>query len=692
MKFPGDLNLGKVAQNVLRDAKEVVDNVQQGTSQVLAAAQKEAEHTMAKSQQVSRNVSEGLAKSANNTGSMVAGAWNKFSNLPNLQLSNGSLTTRTLSIWNTLGFQFTKFIHHALTSDGGIRLVRILNAEYRSDIDQSLVIRCEMQQFNPVDCPSYNALSYSWGPPPDSTPIIINGGVCRIRQNLFEFLRLTRRESSISDYYWIDALCINQDDVDERNKAVRKMKDIYVKARRVIIWLGSGDETVEKSFCALDSITRAHDLDIFDSSVVPMVRHKPAPETIQSDSVELINLKKIILEHQYWSRGWILQEASTPPFANGVLSQTEVCLGKQRRLLEEFILAQELLDIKDRPKSQVYGLRVKTPFRRLTALREFRKGDGRFPPIDLMTLLDNARACQVTDPHDKVYALLAIAVDGKDFEVDYSKSVVQTYQDIARAFILRDKNLNILGFANGRRKLDGLPSWTPDWTEGNIAEPFPKRRWERKDGNWKPSPVYDVTKGAEINTDILDNSRFLTMSGFIFDKISLSCDIWEFLAADGGPSASYVCGGTRIEAFRHIITADVNIANNTFHVKRGAAAPWPEYVDSQDAWVATQNSVISVGGSKQDFFELLPCLDLVGGAFLNRTLIRTEKGFMGIAADTAKVADLVCIIRGAQVPLVLRRQDSESFVFSGECYLHGIMDGEELTDKYALEERAFNVQ
>jgi hypothetical protein len=182
------------------------------------------------------------------------------------------------------------------------------------------------------------------------------------------------------------------------------------------------------------------------------------------------------------------------------------------------------------------------------------------------------------------------------------------------------------------------------------------------------------------------------MSGFIFDKISLSCDIWEFLAADGGPSAPYLCGGTRIEAFRHIITADVNIANNTFHVKRGAAAPWPEYVDSQDAWVATQNSVISVGGSKQDFYELLPCLDLVGGAFLNRTLIRTEKWFMGIAADTAKVADLVCIIRGAQVPLVLRRQDSESFVFSGECYLHGIMDGEELTDKYALEERAFNVQ
>ena len=85
MKLPGNLNLGKVAQNVLRDAKEVVDNVQQGTSQVLAAAQKEAEHTMAKSQQVSRNVSEGLAKSANNTGSMVAGAWNKFSNLPNQQ-------------------------------------------------------------------------------------------------------------------------------------------------------------------------------------------------------------------------------------------------------------------------------------------------------------------------------------------------------------------------------------------------------------------------------------------------------------------------------------------------------------------------------------------------------------------------------------------------------------------------------
>jgi hypothetical protein len=76
--------------------------------------------------------------------------------------------------------------------------------------------------------------------------------------------------------------------------------------------------------------------------------------------------------------------------------------------------------------------------------------------MDLMTLLPIARACQVTDPRDKIYALLAIAVDGKDIQVDYSESVSKIYQDLAMHFIRRENNLDIVGFSGGASTHDLL--------------------------------------------------------------------------------------------------------------------------------------------------------------------------------------------------------------------------------------------
>jgi len=65
---------------------------------------------------------------------------------------------------------------------------------------------------------------------------------------------------------------------------------------------------------------------------------------------------------------------------------------------------------------------------------------------------------------------------------------------------------------------------------------------------------------------------------------------------------------------------------------------------------------------------------------------------MGIAADTTKAGDWVCIVRGAQLPLVLReRKDEGTFEFVGECYIHGIMDGEAVDEQHERTERSFTV-
>jgi hypothetical protein len=93
-------------------------------------------------------------------------------------------------------------------------------------------------------------------------PIIIENGVWQVRPNLFYFLMYARKTTESSDFYWIDALCIDQENLGERNHFVARMKDIYESAMTMVIWLGAGVEGAEEPFETLDNYTDIADLDL----------------------------------------------------------------------------------------------------------------------------------------------------------------------------------------------------------------------------------------------------------------------------------------------------------------------------------------------------------------------------------------------------------------------------------------------
>lgn len=96
-----------------------------------------------------------------------------------------------------------------------------------------------------VPQPKFEALSYEWGDPDKPRhEIIVNGQPFKVWENLFYALKYIRpvplRDNHVnSRILWIDAICINQDDIDERNHQVGMMGDIYRKADKVPVWLGS---------------------------------------------------------------------------------------------------------------------------------------------------------------------------------------------------------------------------------------------------------------------------------------------------------------------------------------------------------------------------------------------------------------------------------------------------------------------
>ncbi|KAF7198407.1 Heterokaryon incompatibility protein 6, OR allele [Pseudocercospora fuligena] len=85
----------------------------------------------------------------------------------------------------------------------------------------------------------YIALSYCWGSHTARRQIFVDGKAFNVTRNLFSALQAIVTSHNISPWYWIDAICINQQNVREKNEQVQKMRDIYASATLVFAWLGT---------------------------------------------------------------------------------------------------------------------------------------------------------------------------------------------------------------------------------------------------------------------------------------------------------------------------------------------------------------------------------------------------------------------------------------------------------------------
>ncbi|RDW64575.1 hypothetical protein BP6252_10226 [Coleophoma cylindrospora] len=113
-------------------------------------------------------------------------------------------------------------------------------------------IKCYMQHSDlSVKTLHYSALSYEWGQPTDSDPyILVDKCLMRVRSNLLHAL-MHIRHPQFGLLVWIDALCINQADNEERSQQVQMMGDIFKGAGTVFVWLGLSDT---HSDVAMDAI------------------------------------------------------------------------------------------------------------------------------------------------------------------------------------------------------------------------------------------------------------------------------------------------------------------------------------------------------------------------------------------------------------------------------------------------------
>ncbi|EMD64615.1 hypothetical protein COCSADRAFT_198873 [Bipolaris sorokiniana ND90Pr] len=112
---------------------------------------------------------------------------------------------------------------HRHTVPAQFRLLRI----HPTNISES-IISCQLFTTSLAEEPSYNALSYEWGQRDITKPIVVNGTRVQVTPDLEAALRRIRQSDS-EFILWVDAVCINQQDFDERNTQVAMMSRLYSK-------------------------------------------------------------------------------------------------------------------------------------------------------------------------------------------------------------------------------------------------------------------------------------------------------------------------------------------------------------------------------------------------------------------------------------------------------------------------------
>ncbi|KAK1831507.1 heterokaryon incompatibility protein-domain-containing protein, partial [Podospora conica] len=310
-----------------------------------------------------------------------------------------------------------------------IRLLRLLPHRNPAAPIRCTLFDCPLlQSHDEITISPYEALSYVWG----STDNPQSAGSLSVTRNLHEAL-VQLRDRFIDRVLWVDAICINQDDLDERSCQVASMARIYAMASRVLVWLGpAGDDGAAEALRkCLDYIRHRRHSDEEDT---PWHQHRRGSSYPIVPEEEGYSWIFPIFQRPWFQRIWVLQEVAAARHililcGSIVVDGLALCacvdaLGAKGGIqdLEMWIKVKSGLELmKDTFQSNWYA-------------GESQQFNLAIAP--LADLLDVYLPRQASDVRDKVYALLGMCSD--DFcntglvIPDYSRTLVDFFSLVCK--------------------------------------------------------------------------------------------------------------------------------------------------------------------------------------------------------------------------------------------------------------------
>ena len=594
----------------------------------------------------------------------------------------------------------------------------------------------------------YEALSYNWGTGQIDRQIGIYVGNSRpynfgVRSNLFAALKRLRLRDAPRPL-WIDAICIDQENPEEKNAQVPKMPRIYNGAQNVCVWLGD-EQADQGSGLAFNYMRRTLNLEDFDR----LIGDSRTPH-------EWTALESVMTK-PWFSRRWVIQEIA-------LAKRATIHCGPHQIAWSDFAEAVTLFQ-EVKPETQIISKSsIIMPTNNLISLNEFlyeipqlaatqlvnstldifrKSEDGLIieKTFPLEVLISDFSAFKVTRPHDVIYAVLALAkgvysrpkrsenldspvaqsspvaadpgasrlaeslatrfvetlTERVFYDVDYEKDFVEVCKEFLSYTIRTGKSLDMICRPWVPEE---ATSTKPSWLITTLHTAFriqPNGKYVRNNADTLVGRSNQGGRNYNSSSDKpVQGFKFgegtkrlsLFVEGFIIDSV----DKIEACAKDGKiPKEWLATGGWHDQS-----------ANpperfwRTLVASRGpGGSNCPRFYPR-----ACKNLKSQLYGGDISTMELLDkAQSTIVSRFLRRVqeviwmrkLFTTRRDYLGLAPQETMKGDLICILYGCSVPVILRKRENPfdtHYKFIGECYVHDMMDGEALKIKKKEHEEA----
>ncbi|RBR26090.1 uncharacterized protein FIESC28_01118 [Fusarium coffeatum] len=384
---------------------------------------------------------------------------------------------------NPVNGKVSKAVYKPL--DGSRREIRLLSVHPSTEPNDSLSCTLSHADLGPdagINLPRYEALSYVWGEPDFSEAISLNGYPFFVTPRLERALTSLRQNHKVRNL-WVDAICINQLDTEERGQQVALMRHIYSNCERDIAWLDPilTAEPQEEIVFTARSLEKAElrvkeGMELLKSLVHKQGQTLKAAQdsfrTAGDDATRRAHrqLAALFKGPSLWKRLWVMPELSLAPQVTLKCGKAELEWQSLAAFFkDEPYLGAFHMDYPSHSRSYYRGFsEIFLPAKRIEDQRQLLSQDGK-KTSSLLEVLTRFRAMESTDSRDTIFGLLGLVNDNHDIKVDYTQSFIDVYKTATLSLINQSGNLDILCQSpfelwGGPRALelprkDSIPTW-----------------------------------------------------------------------------------------------------------------------------------------------------------------------------------------------------------------------------------------
>lgn len=579
--------------------------------------------------------------------------------------------------------------------------IRLVVLQPSQEPDAEIVCNFCNNTLGAIDSKSYEALSYVWGDPARRRPITVGGQLFQATENLEMALRSLRRRTE-ERLLWIDAICINQNNIPERNEQVQLMGHIYRCARRVIVWLGPESDASDAAFRVMNDMP---------------AKGFPDPTSAGFQDFWAAFLPALpaflrLIMRPWFTRVWCIQElglARAVKFQCGEHSAEMVhFLWMSNMFAKANLEHREMISVTtdmDSSESMAPFAKLLKLHSRLLTTAIMGVGPDSDSSPSVLDLLNQFQDWMCSNPKDRVFAFYGLVPAGSPDRAalcpNYSLSVAQVYTRFAVRYLQQHKSLSILLTATRpvRDFIDisaerELPSWVPDWRDpskhGRCGMYWTIGIHHLVDSMQTPrasvcDTMYDACLGLPVSPlEFRNNFKTLCLDGIMVDKIEHIGPLyggqgfshekakgvlmeWMMIATLFTNHSYPYTGEPSDEAFYRTIVMDNDLTNLPKEEE--------DLLVSVDRWTdellrrrRIPPRTPGLPSAEQDACQPLNSFGLaayIAGPMMGRRLFRTAKGLMGLGPASVQKDDEVAVIFGGRAPFVLR-PDGESHRLMGE--------------------------